>query len=209
MLTKIQFMLLDLVSATNDPSDLQRRLHRTLPAEMRQAVEVLNVIAFDWNLVAKELNGAIKSYGELLEQASGKRPDDQCTLLRLRLPGGAHDSPVSEEKLQEFLQNYIESEQSLDFIFASGRSRLTGAFVGRQLVSWMAGEMYRLQLMEESRCQALRLALALERFHREKGQYPESLEELGLKPMSSDMYLRYEKTGTGYRIQNAVFRLEQ
>ena len=67
-----------------------------------------------------------------------------------------------------------------------------------------AGEMYRLQLIEESRCQALRLAFALEQFHREHSQYPHSLEPLRLPPMTWDMHLQYERQGEGYRIWNGA-----
>jgi len=207
ILKMMQFVLLDLVSAAGEPSVLNHRLQGTLPIEVRQGIEALNLIAFDWNLVAKGLNGEIKAYGDLLERAAGKSPDEQFDLLRLRLPGEDHDLPMSGARLQEFVQNHIEAEQSLDVFFTSGRSKLIGTLVGRQLVSWVAGEMVRLQLLEESRCQALRLALALERFHREKGEYPESVEDLGLKPMFPDMHLQYEKRGTGYRIQNKVFLL--
>ena len=208
-LQMMQFVLLDLISGMNDPSNLHNRLRGELPIEMREAVDLLQVIAFDWNLVAKELNSEIKTYEERLERATGKSPEEQFELLRLRQPGVSHPSPLSQETLQEFLRDHFDEGGPLDAFFTSGRSKLTGAFVGHSLVTWVAGEMYRLQLMEESRCQALRLTLALERFHRDKGDYPESLTELGLKPMSTNVNLQYEKKGTGYRIHNNLFQLEK
>ena len=208
MLKTIQFMLLDLVSAASDPSDVQEEMQKAVEVT-RKVMPMIQFIAFDWNLVAKELNSEIRAYGELLERAAGKSPDEQFDLLRLRQPGETRNLPLSEERMQEFFRNHLESGGSLNFIFSSGRSKLTGAFVGRQLATWAAGEKVRLQLMEESRCQALRLAVALERFHREKGQYPETVEELGLQPMSLDMHLQYEKQGTGYRIQNKAFLLDK
>jgi len=200
----LQFYLLDLLSATRDPSDLQHRLHGRLPIEARQAVELLRVFAFDWNLVAKELNSEIKAYGELMERAAGQNLDEQFDLLRLR-PIGMPQRILDEEEWKTFTVDHLNRTGELPF-FAPGRSKLTGAMAG-YLVTWAAGEMYRLQLIEDSRCQALRLALALERFHREQGQYPDSLAELGLQPMALDMHLQYEKRGTGYRIQNKVFQL--
>ena len=204
-LTMTQFMMLDLLSATNDPSDLHHRLQ--LPAEMRQMIAALQVIAFDWNLVAKELNGEIKSYGELLEQASGKSLVEQSELL------GLGEEPLAipfsgEQQWESFLEDRLMQDMSLNPLFASGRSKLTGE-IASQLVKWAVGEMYRLQMVEESRCQALRLACALERFRREKGRYPESLAELGLKPMLTNVNFQYEKWGTGYHFQNRMFQLER
>jgi len=207
-LTMIQFVLLDLLSATNDPVDLQVRFQKMLPEEMLGMLPVI-AIAFDWNLVAKELNNEIKTYSTLLEEAAGKSLDEQFDQLSLRLPGETLSEPVNEENLEEFLRNHIEAEKSLDVLFTSGRSKLSGTMVGRYVVTWLAGEIYRQQLIEESRCQALRWALALERYHREHQTYPDTLEPLGLQPMPQDMGFHYEKVDTGYRLQNKVFRLDK
>jgi len=205
-LTILQYTLLDIISATNDLDGLSR----SLPREVREMADVLRVIAFDWNLVAKELNHEINAYGELLERAEGKRLDDQFDMLHLRQLGERQrDMALNKDVLPEFVRDHIESGGSLDILFTSGRSKLTGALAGKILVSWAAGELYRIQLMEETRCQALRLVLALELYHRENQKYPDSLEELHLKAMPVNMYLEYGKQGEGYRLMNKVFQLEK
>jgi len=205
MLTMMQFMLLDMISATNDWDGLQNRLHGRAPREMRETLDMLRVIAFDWNLVAKGLNQEFKTYGELLESVADKGLEEQFEILRLRLPGERRRKPLDEEQLSQMLVRHFEAEGSLDFLFTPGRSKLMGSVAGQQLVSWATGEMYRLQIMEESRCQTLRLVLALERYHREHQQYPDSLQVLGLEPVRPNMHLHYERRGTGYRIKNMVF----
>jgi hypothetical protein len=209
-LQMIQFVLLDLLSATHDLKGLAASLG--VREEDREVFTFLQMIAFDWNLVAKELNREFKAYGELLERVEGKSLEEQFDLLRLRLPGERRDLRSNDEKLEERLEELLrhrfEAGEGLDIFFASGRSKLTGALAGRLLVSWAAGEMYRLQLMEESRCQALRLALALERYYREHQVYPDSLDELRLHPMTPNIDFEYEKFGDRYRLLNKVFRLE-
>jgi hypothetical protein len=209
-LTVIQFMLLDLISATNDLDGLRVNL----PGEVREMMDVFRIIAFDWNLVAKELNREFRAYGKLMEQATGKSLDEQFELLRLRQPEetSATDIFRNQEKLNAKMQGLVQELIEVEgpaVLVASGRSKLTGAFAGNLLVSWAAGELYRLQLMEESRCQALRLALALERYHREHQKYPDSLDELRLKAMPMNVSLEYEKQDNGYRIQNKVMLLER
>jgi hypothetical protein len=206
----MQFMLLDILSATNDFSGLAANLG--LNKEERDLLMTLQMIAFDWNLVAKELNREFKAYGELLEQAKGKNLDEQFDLLRLRQPGERHDLHSNDEKLEKrlenLLRNHFEDGGGMDIFFASGRSKFAGALAGNLLVSWTAGEMYRLQLMEESRCQALRWALALEQYRREYKKYPDSLEELRLQPMTPTIDFEYEMFGERYRLLNKVFHLE-
>jgi len=209
-LQMIQFTLLDILSATNDISGLATRLG--LRGEDRDVLMALQMIAFDWNLVAKELNSEFEAYGQLLKQAEGKSLEEQFDLLRLRQPGERPNLHSNEEKLEqeveEFLRRHFEAGGSLGIFFASGRSKVAGALAGRLLVSRAAGEMYRSQLMEEARCQALRLALALERYRRENQQYPDSLEELRLQPMTPHIDFEYEKFGERYRLLNKVFQLE-
>ena len=205
-LTIIQYGLLDLISATNDLDSLDSRLS----FEERQAAKVLRGITFDWNLVAKELNREIKAYGELLEQVENMRLDEQFERLHLRgLDAERHEFPLGKERGEKFFLNHFEAEGAVGFLFTPGRSKLTGAFVGELLVPWTAGELYRLQIMEESRCQALRLVLALELYHRNNQQYPDSLNELRLKEMPMNVHLEYEKQGEGYRIRNKVFMVEK
>ena len=203
----IQFTLLDILSATNDFDGLTANL-----GLQEEDMIVFQMITFDWNLVAKELNNEFKAYGELMEQAEGKSLDEQFDLLHLRQSGERHDLRANEEtlekKVEELLLHHFETGGGLDIFFASGRSKLTGALAGRLLISRAAGEMYRLQLMEESRCQALRLALALERYYREHQTYPDSLEELHLQPMTPHIDFEYEKFGDRYRLLNKVFQLE-
>jgi len=201
-LKMIQFTLLDLMSATND---LRDRFHRDIPEEMRVMLGAIQFIGFDWNVVAKELNKNIKSYGEDLE----KNAANLDTMLGFLQANKAHDNPGQwdQRKWERYITESVDDDPSMVF-FASGRSKLTGMIVGELLVPWVAGEMFRLHLIEESRCQALRWAMALELFHREKGKYPESLVDLDLKPMERDMQLQYDKRDAGYRIQNKVFRLD-
>jgi hypothetical protein len=212
-LTIIQYTLLDLISVTNDLEGWCN----SLPIEVQEMAKLLRVLAFDWNLVAKELNSEIKAYGELMKQAEEENLDEQFEMLRLRQPG----VPNVELRMgnPEEMQIWMLSLMRDDFrkwedlpvnpLFTLGRSKMTGMLAGHLLVTWAAGELYRLQLMEESRCQALRFALALERYHRENQKYPDSLEELPLKEMSMNVHLEYEKQGEGYRIQNKVFSLEK
>ena len=206
----MQFMLLDLLSATNDFSSLAASLG--IRGDKRDMLAALQMIAFDWNLVAKELNREFKAYEELMEQAEGKSLDEQFELLRLRLPGERHDFHSSDERLEkrleESLLNHFESGGGMNFLFTSGRSQLAGALAGNLLVSWTAGEMYRRQLMEESRCQALRWVLALERYRREHQRYPDSLDELRLQPMTPSIDFEYDTFGEKYRLYNKVFQWE-
>ena len=207
MLTVMQFQLLDFVSATNNLENLHRRL---------EGMAAIPMISFDWNHIAIELNREIEAYAQLLETAAGKSIEEQFEMLNLRLPGETSNMPLNfsskiedwAESLGNFMADQIEAtgDLSLNPFLASGRSRLIGAFIGQRLVPWATGEMYRLQLIEEARCQALRLAIALELFKRKNGHYPESLEELGLITMEPAVQFEYERQGGEYRLENKLFR---
>ena len=207
----MQFICLDLLSATDDFGNLAARLG--LQKEDRDVLMALQIIAFDWNLVAKAMNSEFKAYGELIDQAEGKSLEEQFELLSLRQPGERHDLHPNEERLQEkieeLLLDRIETGEGWNILFTPVRSKLTGALAGRLFVSWAAGEMYRLQLMEEAHCQALRLAFALELYRREHQTYPDSLEELRLNPMTPNIDFEYEKFGERYRLYNKAFQLEK
>lgn len=198
-LTTIQFMTLDMLSATNDLSDLGNRLHIDLPKQMQDMLHILQLVGFDWNLVAKEFNSEMKAYGELLERVSGDRLEEQFNVLRLRQMGEPYCMP-NENEWQEFAVNHFNTTGENPFL-ARGWSRTIGAMMAH-LGNKAAGEMVRLQLVDESRCQALRLALTLEQFRRSKSRYPDSLAELSWQP---GMNLQYEKQGNGYRLWNDVF----
>jgi hypothetical protein len=204
----IQFVLLDLMLAANDLPELGNRLDAELPEDVQKVLQTIQFIGIDWNIVAKELNNEVKAYGELLERAANSSLEEQFDLLYLR---PMKDPLWTREKWEAFVTGYvqkIDNPLSLNPLVSSGRSKWAGMAAG-YLFTQIAGEVYRLQLMEESRCQALRLALALERFHRETEHYPESLGELGLRPMVPDIHIQYERQGDGYRLYNKVFQLEQ
>jgi len=204
MLKTIQFMLLDVMSATNDWDGLLNLLGNNTESEMRQAtLGMFQMIAFDWNLVAKELNSKIRAFGELMKRAEGMSLDEQFELLQI----SKTDEELDEEKIRALLEDYVRTTGDFP-LFTSGRSRLAGGVAG-ELVKTAAQKLYRLQLMEESRCQALRLALALELYRREHQNYPDSLDALGLKAMPVNVSLEYEKRDAGYRIHNKLFELER
>jgi hypothetical protein len=215
-LRMMQFTLLDMLSAMDDVSNLSNRLRVSLPveAEMEGALAMASMIGIDWNLVAKELNAKIKEYGDRWERSVGNSLEEQFALMNLRLMDEPLRHPLTnlnEKYLEDFFTEHIQDVADLP-VFASGRSRLTGIFAGT-LVEWGAGEMYRLQLMEESRCQALRLALALELYRRTHQTYPDSREELELLEgfnlsITPDMYIEYEKWGDGYHLHNMIFQLD-
>ena len=201
----MHFQLLDMLSGANDLRDLVSRSGGH-PAVQPEMLDALQLISFDWNYVARELNRAIKDYGELLEQSPWNNLEEQFEILELRYIDEPRNIPLTEEELTNLLVVHIETtgDLSLNPLFVSGRSKLTGFLVGH-LATWAVGEMYRLQIIEESRSQALRLALILERFRRDRERYPDSLEELGVIP---NMELQYEKrVSGGYRIWNKVFQL--
>jgi len=204
----LQFQVLDILSATHDLHYLIYRLgaahqHELLGGQPTEMIEALNLIAFDWNAAARELNSAVRKYGDLTAQAVEKGFEEQLELLRL---GESFALPSNEEEAARFFVHMLEGDSSLNPFFALGRSKLAGILAGHWVI-WAAGEMYRLQIMEEARCEALRWALALELFHREGGHYPDALEETGLQPMNPNMLFEYEKRGTGYRIHNKIFQL--
>ena len=201
MLRMLQFMMLDTLSVTNDFPGLGSRLGVEFPGEDLWTLQALQRIGFDWNLVAKEINHEMKSYGELLEKVADDRLEEQFAALQLRPMQKSFRMPDQAE-WQEFAVNHSRRIEDNPFL-APGRSRLIGAMMG-YLGTRVAGEMYRLQLIEDSRIQALRLALALEQFCRENSHYPDSLVELDLQPK---MQLQYERQGNGYRIWNLVFQL--
>ena len=206
MLTTMQFTVLDMLSVTNDLPGLGNRLGMEMPKEVQDGLQVSQYVGFDWNLIAKELNSEVKTYGDLLEKSVGRNLEIQFEQLNLRPIGKPYRMP-NEQEWQNFIQDCVYRMDEFPF-FVAGRSKLIGAIMG-YMTTRVAGEMYRLQLIEESHCQALRLALALERFHREKGQYPDSLEELKLQPMIPDMHMQYERRETDYRIWNAVVQLKK
>ena len=204
----LQFQMLDILSGAHDVFDFVERAGMS-EDELEGAVmlQIFQHLAFDWNETARELNREVARYGELLERAEGNRLEEQFRMLRLGEPPRLPDMFVDEEELAEFITGVATKLDNPLSIFAtSGRSRATGNLAG-ELTTYAAGETYRLQLMEESRTQALRLALALELFHQENGRYPNSLAELRLRPMVPDMQFEYESWGEGYRLRNKVFRL--
>jgi hypothetical protein len=194
-LQTMQFCLLDLMSS---PNDLVERYGSAMPKDKTWILDRFQFIGFDWNLVAIELNQYVKSYEEDLE----KRAADVDALFDFLRMGEVRNNPGTWDE-NKWMQ-IAEGDPTMLF-YASKRSKLTGAIAGKILIPWVAGEMFRLEIMEESRCQALRLAMALELYRKQNGRYPDSQEELNLKPMKMDMRLRYEKQGGGYRIENKVF----
>jgi hypothetical protein len=201
MLRTVQFMMLDTLSITNDFPGLGNRLGIELPGDVQVMLQGWQYIGFDWNLVAKELNAEIKTYGERLNRVAGSNLEEQFNVLQLR-PVTERFRMPDEEEWQSFTITRTRRFEE-NPCFAPGRSRVIGAMMG-YLGTLVTGEMVRLQLIEDSRIQALRLALALERFHREHGRYPDSFAELGLQP---GMNLQYERRGDGYRIGNLVVEL--
>jgi hypothetical protein len=206
-LKMMQFTLLDLMSATNN---LQERLPHETPEDVRKMLSIMQFFfSFDWNLVAIELNKHVQLYQDALEKSAANSLDELFDFLQV---GEVRENPTRwnrERWEQQITYHYVGDDPALNPLLASGRSKVIGMVVGDLLVPWAAGEMFRLQLVEESRCQALRFALALELYHRENQKYPGSLDELGLQPMKSDMQLRYEKRGDGYCIHNRVFQMEK
>jgi len=207
-LTILHYQLLDVLSSMHALPRTHNRFLDNLPSEARDMIAMLDFISFDWNTVAKELNGAIKTYGGLLEKQAGNNLDEQLEALRLSEMGKPLHM-MDQQEMTQFLT--IQMEESGDFswnpLFTSGRSKLAGFGAG-VLVTWAAREMYRLQFEEESRVQTLRLALALERYRRENREYPDSLDVLILQPMVPDMLLEYRKQENGgYQIQNSVFEM--
>ena len=201
-LMMVQFTLLDMLSAADDLAELDYRLGLDLPKELREILPVLQLIGFDWNVAAKELNSEIKNYAKRVEKMEGTHPEAQVAELDLRDTEESFEFPWNEAKWEEMIE-----ENPLLFFSAPGRSKLAGLLAG-ELVMKAVGEMYRQQMMEESRCQILRLALALEQFHREHQEYPDSLKEISLRTMTQNMFLEYEKTAAGYRLSNEFFSLE-
>ena len=197
----IQFMLLDALSATNDLHNFGNRFGRELPQAEQFMLQAFQLIGFDWNLVAKELNREMESYGKLLDDVSGESLEEQFNLLRLRRMDEPFRMP-DEEETQTLMIDHFNRTGGNPF-FAPGRSQLSGAVIGYLGVR-AVGEMYRLQLIEDSRIQALRLALALEQFRREYRRYPDSLAEIDGLP---GMHLQYERREEGYRLWNSVVQL--
>jgi len=207
-LTIMQFAVLDALSIADDLPELVRRLTGNKLSDDLLMLQALDAIGFDMNLLAKELNSHVKRYEEDLKQSAQSDLDKQFELLRMRGADEPRNRAMNEEETRRMLEDHFRANPSLNPFFASGRSHLFGVIAG-EIVTDAAGEMYRLQIMEESRCQALRWALALERYYRQEQKYPDSLEELGVQPMTPNMYLEYETRGAGYRIQNKVFRLDK
>ena len=198
----MQFMLLDLISSTNNWDVSLNFLADGESEELQAMLGMLRFIAIDWNLVAKELNSEVRVFGKLMEKAEGKSLDEQFELLRL----SETTEKLDEEDLQTLLEDAILTTGDLP-LFTSGRSKLAGVIAGK-LVRTTAGKLCLHQFMEESRCQALRLALALELYRQEHQEYPDALDKLGLQPMPVNMNFQYEKQDAGYRLQNKVFELE-
>jgi hypothetical protein len=217
-LKMIQFALLDLLAATNNLTDNLDVFASDVDHGERQFLEAIQYIAIDRNRVARELNRGVKEYSELLERAEGQSLNKQFELLNLREPGVhrgvRRESPSSPEEWTAYIVDVLDGDSvkvdvNVNPLIASGRSNLLGVMAGRVLIPQAAGELFRQQLMEESRCQALRLAMALELYHREHQRYPDSLDALNLKAMPMDVHFEYERRGDGYRLRNKLFELER
>jgi len=207
-LTIMQFQILDMLSSADDLSEL---MDRFAGGEQENPMQhAFLPVTFDWNAVAKALNHEIEVYGELLEKSAERSLEERLELLSLHqgeVPIFIRLSDVNTWDDFLSLAHYFE-EKGENSLLVSGRSKLAGTIAG-ELVTWAAGELYRLQVMEESRCEALRLALALERFHRERGHYPDELEELPLRPAVPNLEFEYRNLGDGYHLLNPVFLLEK
>lgn len=203
----IQFTMLDIIQTLGAEGGFTNLQHRAYPpaVDTDSALQTINIISFDWNLVAKELNKTIKQCDELFAEAEGKSLNEQSNLLDLRKTKEQNNKDFIEKQTNKIVRAHFESHGIPGFLFASRRSNLVGTILGGPLFTFMAKKMYLLQVEEESRCQALRIVLALERFHREKQQYPKSLDELGLKPLDKDMDFEYSSWDSGYTLHNNVF----
>jgi len=167
-LETIQFSLLDFLSITHDFPGLSTRLGMVLPGDAQFMLQAFQRISFDWNLTAIELNREMRIYGELLGRAAGSNFEEQFNMLRLRRMGEPFRMP-SEEEWQAFTVAHFQETEANPFSTWAW-SRAIGAKMGH-MGTLVAGEMYRLQLIEDSRIQELRSALEeAERLRRESGQ---------------------------------------
>ncbi|MDR0521520.1 MAG: hypothetical protein LBH00_06670 [Planctomycetaceae bacterium] len=191
----LQFSILDGVSSADDIAGIIEKFNENpIPPEIKQ---LLQVIGFNWNETAKALNGEIKRYEDELQAAAGDTEKLSALLRSIRFR-------MNEEEWLKIIQDGAFGTP----ITTAGRSQMAGTLAGH-IVNTLVGEMIRLQLTEESRCQILRTALAVEKYRRQNNRFPDSPEQLGLPKIGkNDLQIRYQKTNSGCSLGNDFFRLE-
>jgi len=115
----------------------------------------------------------MRAYSEIVDRVAennvaGNNIEEQFNLLHLRRIGEPPFRMPNEDEWQAFTVEYFQAIEGNPF-FVSEWSKAIGAMMGH-LGTIIAGEMYRLQLIEDSRIQALRSALEAERDRRAEGQ---------------------------------------
>lgn len=201
-LKMMQYTLLDMLSVADNIPELISRLNQRQPLPNGQWIPE---VGFDMNLLAQEFNKHINDYREGWDQEEDSLRN---LIVQWRLRRSPEENPFDLGK-QEYrnevgrkaAQKLMQEGTSVNPLKASGRSSFVGAVTGALIVQG-AAELYRLQMIEETHLQALRLDLALTLYRREHGKFPDSLEQLGLKPLLPDMEFRYSNRGNGYEIQS-------
>ena len=204
----MQFILLDALSSAHDFVELLERSGVSPEEIPEDMLGGLMFIAFDWNIIAREMNREIREYSERLTRAEGRRIEEQFAMLGLRREDERHNFPETDEQRAHFLAEELmrTSQNPLTLFTGSGWSQITGSILG-YFVRLTVGDVFGLQLMEDSRTESLRLALALELFYRENEHYPDSLDELRLQPLLPNLQIEYGRLEEGYRLRNMLFEV--
>lgn len=150
------------------------------------SAEMMAMFGFDWNVVSKKVNERFDALESNLDE---KDPEKLYDILKQRSENAFAD-----------MHNLSDEEKGRFFLSAltvSGRSEKIGDLGARGIAN-LLGEHFKTELRQEAKARLLRAAFALERYKREKKEYPEALDALGLKALEPAMAVRYEKTEAGY-----------
>lgn len=167
-----------------------------------ETLRALAMIGFNGNVLAKKTN---EHFDDFKKKIDGMTPEE---LLE------EYEGDFNEilQKQVEARITAIHSDPFSALFTVSGRSVLLGDLAGVTGTTTL-GLYFREALVEDIHTCILRAVIALERCKRDKGEYPETLDALGLTEeelgTTLGIALNYERTEGGYQISFESIRFEK
>ncbi|MDR2762628.1 MAG: hypothetical protein LBB88_08520 [Planctomycetaceae bacterium] len=195
LLLVAQYTLLDIFSMAGNPQQLVESVsgrsinsHQT-GEQLEGLVNLLKIVGFNWNIVAKKLNESIATHQKTINDSDTEKilnTKDKETQLEM-------EKFINESVIK--LQHKLHT-----MITVAGRSEIVGFVLG-EIIPALEKHIFKQSLNDEVRYRFLQTIFTIELYKLENQKYPESTEQLKLNPPKiSAIKTNYKLTDKGYKI---------